>query len=305
MITESNEDINGVKCGKLSTKIRTLVISGGLTYGYAFHGCLRHLEEEGIWNINNIKSIYASSAGSLIAVILALKFNHDIVENYLINRPWHDIIKIDMYSIIEGIGKRGIFSVDIFEIALEPLFAAKDLPMSVTMRELFDITGIDIHILSTVLDGFREIDISYTTHPLWRVVDALYASSSIPLLFSPLIVDNEWYLDGGLTANYPSKAYLAGVWNSNEDEDVLGICLDISCDRISKENTSIFKYILCILTNFIIKLLGDTPKLSQEVHISKHSIIHNDMHGFINSKEIRAEMIHHGTKAAIQFLNIN
>ena len=52
--------------------IKHIVISGGGPTGLKALGALQHLERNGFWNIDEIISIYATSAGAIVAVLLAL-----------------------------------------------------------------------------------------------------------------------------------------------------------------------------------------------------------------------------------------
>ena len=53
--------------------IRHIVIGGGGTTGFMTLGALKFLQENGFWDISNIKSIYGTSIGSIAATSLASK----------------------------------------------------------------------------------------------------------------------------------------------------------------------------------------------------------------------------------------
>ena len=71
--------------------IKHLVISSGGPAGFTMYGALRYLNKEGVWNINNIKSMYGTSVGSVIAIFLALNYDWDTIDNFLLKRPWSKI----------------------------------------------------------------------------------------------------------------------------------------------------------------------------------------------------------------------
>jgi predicted acylesterase/phospholipase RssA len=131
--------------------IEHLVISGGGQTGFAFYGILRESCQQGYWSINNIKSIYATSIGSFLAVILCLKYDWETIDNYLINRPWNSIFKVDIYSVIQAFERRGIFGVNIMEQMLEPLLAGKDFSLDVTLSEFHETSGIEMFFFTTEL----------------------------------------------------------------------------------------------------------------------------------------------------------
>ena len=55
--------------------IKHLVISGGGPIGLSYLGAMEYLSDNGFVNIDNIQSIYATSIGSIISVILSLKYS--------------------------------------------------------------------------------------------------------------------------------------------------------------------------------------------------------------------------------------
>ena len=54
--------------------IKHLVISGGGPTLFRTLGALHHLQEKAFWKIDEIESIYGTSAGAIVAVLLFLRF---------------------------------------------------------------------------------------------------------------------------------------------------------------------------------------------------------------------------------------
>ena len=71
--------------------IKHLVISSGGPAGHMMYSILRTLNLKGVWELNDIKSIYGSSVGSFIAIIIALRYEWEVMDDYLIKRPWEKI----------------------------------------------------------------------------------------------------------------------------------------------------------------------------------------------------------------------
>ena len=71
--------------------IKHLVISSGGPAGFTMYGALRYLNKEDVWNINNIKTMYCTSVGTCIATLLALNYDWDTIDNFLLKRPWSKI----------------------------------------------------------------------------------------------------------------------------------------------------------------------------------------------------------------------
>ena len=242
--------------------IRHIVCSGGGVTGFSFYGILKECYSRGIWKFENIETIYGTSVGSIFAVILALNYDWKTMDDYLIKRPWHNVFKFDLFSILDSIDRRGIFGIKTIEDTFSSLLLGKDIPINVTMKEFYDITKIEIHIFTTEIMNFELVDISYKTHPDWRVIDAVYSSCSIPIIFSPLIKENKCYCDGGLLLNYPVDKCIENGANPSE---VIGLCSDTTANDtdIMNENSSLLDYVIVILKKVIAAFL---PKVQHVIH---------------------------------------
>ena len=275
--------------------LRHLVISGGGVAGFSFYGALRESNRNGVWNIDNIESIHGTSVGSLLAVMLALKYDWETLDDYLIKRPWQNLYKFNMYTLIEALKKRGVFDIKVFEETLSPLFSGKDISVNVTMREFYEQTKIDLHIYVTEIHGFTNIDISHKTHPDWRVVDAVYSSSSLPVLFSPLLIDGKCYCDGGFLTNYSVAAAIRGGANPPE---ILGVSrVEYPSRKIEiTEESSLIDYGLILIQRAMEKILAppQTIKIGVEYGIVGQRISLYDIVNVAGSEEERKRLIDAG-----------
>jgi len=169
--------------------IKHIVLSGGGIIGFAQYGVLRESNLRGLWSFENIESIYGISVGCIVGLFISLNFEWDVLDDYLIKRPWQNVINFTMNSLIQSFDSRGILDKNIIYEIIQPLFRAKNIDIECTMKELYEITKIDLHIFVTELNNYKLIDISYTDYPDWKVADAIYASCCLPLLFKPLLID--------------------------------------------------------------------------------------------------------------------
>ena len=284
------------------TKIEHLVISGGGQTGFTFYGVLREAAKQGFWDIQNIKSMYGTSVGTFISVVLSLKYDWDTIDTYFINRPWNNVFKVDIYTVLQAFEKRGVFGIDVMEKMLGPLLSGKDIPVSVTLKEFYDINGIDLYFFATELNTFKLCKMSHHTHPDWRVIDAVYASSTLPIIFAPLIKDGECYVDGGVMCSYPMKACLAA---GNAPETILGIKKFFEGANPVSEKSSLFDYLLIILKNVIALLNGyETGLIPNEILLNgDHTTIEN-MLSLASSKEQREMNIDLGVEIFNKFMRM-
>ena len=183
--------------------IKSIVVSGGGHSILTFYGILKESNKNNFWKLDQIESLYGTSAGSMLAIILALNIDWDVLDNYLINRPWHSVFNISASSILSIYNNFGIFSTDFIIEMFKSLFLSKDIQIDITLKEFYELNHIDIHIYTTEIKSFEYIDISHTTHPNWKVLDAVYASCAVPLLFYPFKFENKYYIDGGVLIDFP------------------------------------------------------------------------------------------------------
>jgi predicted acylesterase/phospholipase RssA len=275
--------------------IKHLVISGGGINGFTFYGALRETERKKIWHIDNIETIYGTSIGSVLAVMLALKYDWDTLDDYLIKRPWQHIYRFDMYSIIDSFQKRGIFTKKVIEETFSPLFHGKDLSMDITMKEFFEKTGIEIHVFTTELNTFRLLDISYKTHPDWKVIDAVYCSSALPIVMSPMLNGDSWYCDGGLICNYP---VLKCIENGANVDNILGITRtpDTSRPQRLSEESTILDFVMIVLSRILENVLSSPPvlKMKTEIRIPSYATSIYEIYSVCNDTQIRTNLIEKG-----------
>ena len=225
------------------------------------------------------------------------------MDNYFIKRPWDKVFKFDLYSIINAFEKKGIFDIKLFEEMFSPLFLGMDIPLSITMKEFYDLCGIDLHIYTTELNNFELIDISHTTHSDWRVIDAVYASSTLPIVFSPLINEQYCYIDGGILLDYPIQKCLKSGAVPNE---IFGIFKENPVDNstIVNEKSNFFDYLIIIFKNIMTKILNlyniayenNDIKIKHEITVLDSFISLDQMLNAASSSEERQRLIQFGVE---------
>jgi predicted acylesterase/phospholipase RssA len=222
--------------------IKHLVISSGGPAGHMMYSILRTLNLKGIWDAKDIKTIYGSSVGSYIAIIIALRYEWEFMDDYLIKRPWEKIFISSSSAAVTGTGtgtaessehassassvassasaslsdaknkldsvlklynNHGLYGMKEFTDALRPALQGKDIPVNVTFQEFYERTGIELHFTVTELNKFKSIDFSHKTHPKQGLVEACYMSCCYPFGFTPIYRDGCCYIDGGIINDYP------------------------------------------------------------------------------------------------------
>jgi predicted acylesterase/phospholipase RssA len=284
------------------TTIKHLVLSGGGIWGLSCYGALRESAKSYFWNIESIESIHATSVGSVLAVMLALKYEWDTLDDFLIKRPWGQVFPFNLYTIVSSVDKRGIFEKGCIYDMFTPLFKGKDLSLNITMKEFYDLNGINIHCYSTEINNdekYTKVDFSHTTHPDWKLLDVIYCSCCLPILFSPYLEEDKCYVDGAVLNNYP----LASCMNTIENPDEIFGIKKASIQKHKQINTqsSIFDFLLY----FIMKGInsgetGGSVKIKNELEIKANAMTLYDMFVTTSCMEERIKLIQYGSESWTQ-----
>ena len=157
---------------------------------------IKELHNKKIWNINNIYEISGTSAGAIIAVLLALKIDLQIIEDYFIERPWNKFFP-KFNQLVNNILSSGIFDKSYCYKFFDPLFKLQNIDLNITLKEFYDLNKIKLNIYVTNLNEFVYQKISHDNFPNLSLIDAIYMSSTLPLLCQPLKYNNITYIDGG------------------------------------------------------------------------------------------------------------
>ncbi len=189
--------------------IKHLIIGGGGPGGIINYGSLKESNLQGIWKYDNIKTIYSTSAGAFISLPILLNINWDWIDDYIIKRPWHKVLKLSSNDYFRLLRDKGLLSkIDFIDQLIDPLLKSVDLETNITLLELYKKIPIELHL--HVVDLNEEynnqlLNISYINYPNLSVKDAIYMTMCVPLLFTPLFNNKCCFIDGGILGNVPIK----------------------------------------------------------------------------------------------------
>jgi len=284
--------------------IKHMVIGGGGQYGLTMYGILKAAHKNGFWKYENIQSLYGTSIGSFVCLLIALKYDWDILDRYFIERPWEAVFNLDLNTILYAYENRGLFDQTITDELISPLLLGKDISVDVTLKELYERTGVDIYITTSEIVQFELNVLSHKTHPDWRVLDAIYASCSLPVIFAPIIRNNCCYIDGGLFSSYPLDLCIKDGCNTNE---IFGIRKTSLNNREPiNQNSSLFDIIKNTMRNAM-KSFNGIPfnTIRNEINIQGGAISLEGIIRFSTSKEERIKMIDDGCELFYNFTPTN
>ena len=123
--------------------IKHIVFSGGGPTAIKQLGILRVLEENNIWSMDNIESIYGTSAGAAMAVILSLRYDWETIKVYFIQRPWNEVFNIKPECVFNMYNTKGMMNIETFIQFFKPLFDAKNISLNITLQEFYEYEKSD------------------------------------------------------------------------------------------------------------------------------------------------------------------
>ena len=251
--------------------IKHLVLSGGGPYGFVMYGCLKNLNKLNYWKLKNIKSIHATSVGSIIGTLILLNIDWKTLDDYFLLRPWKNVFNDEFENFfINTINNNGIDCDKFIKIIFEPLLSSKNISLDITLKEFYEITNIDFYVYTTNINThykMKNIELSHKSYPNMKLINALSSSSCYPLLFKPIIYDNMTLLDGGIINSFP---LIECINNNNLNTDALKkTILGIKLTKITSND--ILNYIDYV--NVLIRKTHDTIDKSYNKNYDVKNII--------------------------------
>ena len=248
------------------TIIKHLVLSGGGPIGFVEYGALKYLTQKKFIEHKNIESIYAISIGGVIGLIYILNYDWEWMDDFLIKRPWNKLTNFSYSSYINILYEKGLVNKNVVISAFEPLFLAKNIPLNITLLEFYNLTKIEFNIFACCLDELNQKKFNYITTPNIELIDALYISLAIPIMFVPLYINNSFYLDGGILVGCPINQCIAE--KQCEHDDIFCFMnnksepIDLSNSFYTKyvdnkkisNDSNFFEYIFFLIKKFVAKV---------------------------------------------------
>jgi len=292
--------------------IQHLVISGGGVTGIKSFGILQHLELQDFWKIENIQSIYATSAGAIVALLIALKFDWETINDYILLRRWHEAYPIGIQLFFDAFSKKGILGDEIATTFFKPFFLAKDLSLEMTMKEFYEYSKIDLHFFSLEVNSFQIENISYQTFPDLPVLKAIHMTCALPIIICPVILGEKCYMDGGVVNNYPLNVCMEEQGLEIDNNEILAIKNDYNNETSLEKNNSHIKNestILDYIMIFINKLImnvdteGKQRSVKHEILCKTEHIRLDTLKSALYSADFRKELLNSGIETARVFLS--
>ena len=277
--------------------IKKLVISGGDLTFLSMLGVIKIIKDD----IINVDEIFSVSCGSWIGLFLSLKIDPEIIINYFIERPWDKLFYFDSEKILNLYNSIGIYSVDVFYEIFKPLFKICNLDVNITMKELYNHSNIKLNVYSTKYSDLSFCCFNYEKTPELKVIDAIFMSSSIPIIFKPLKYNNDYYIDGGYNCNFPLYQCIKEIESKSEILGIEAVHLDEEDFINATDDDNVLSFYTKLCFKFILdkRMSNNFEKDDINKIIIKYE--HFEFSKFlkaINDEKTRADMIKNGENEA-------
>lgn len=219
------------KIDKISLITHIVFSSGGIK-GLCYLGILRYLYIENM--VDNIKYIAGTSIGAYFSLLLALRIPLEYIENELSEIvkiiQTGETIQIEKKDFVKIFNTLGFKKLDfLFEPIIKFLKEKYDI-CDITFIEIAKKLGVNIYISSVNINTGLEKIFSAEDTPNVSVLDATKASMSIPIIFEPICIDNELYVDGALLNEIPIHVF------DNVNKDNILACIILLSPKDEVEN---------------------------------------------------------------------
>lgn len=198
-----------------------IAFSGGGAHTLAFIGSIKYLEEHGYSEY--VRNIIGASGGSFFALFMLLNWRYERVHAYctkeLLVHLNHNMISIK--SLFRLPSTFGLNDGECIVNIVEDILERSGVHAGATFMELTKMFGRHIVIAATNVTQRKIEYLSVDTYPEMKISTAIRMSTSIPILFTPVMYYDDLYVDSLVYNNFPVNFF------KQFSIDTLGININI------------------------------------------------------------------------------
>lgn len=215
----------------------TLILSGGGTNTISILGCMKYLYENN--HIEKLKNIVCVSGSMFLIILILLEYSIDFLIE-LFTTLDYNIIDKDDFKINTFLKDYGFYESNFIEEVLIEIFKKKNISEKITLKELYEISNCRLIVKVSNISKQSIEYIDYINTPNIPIITLTKMTMSIPFIFKPIIYNDNFYVDGGLTGNFPID-FIKKLKTKN----YFGI--NIKTVRIEEKINNIIDYLLVFL----------------------------------------------------------
>ena len=232
----------------------TLVLSGGGIRGFNILGAVQACIDKNM--LKSIKNYVGTSAGAIVCYLLAIGYTPiELVISLYTNKYLEKIPHPNIVSLISGLGAT---SFAFLQEALEKLTINK-IGKFITLGKLKEEYGKNLVCVTYNMTLCITEYLSADNYPDLPCLTALRMSSNIPLFFDRFQYMQQYYLDGGISDNFPI------VKGAEIGKKVLGIYINTSFKNLQDNpDDGMLAYFLKLLYVPIVQSTQNQIKIVQQ-----------------------------------------
>lgn len=269
----------------------TLCMSGGGIKGITFISALKYLKDNYKFDLSKIKNFVGTSVGGIFCFFFSLNYTIDDIYDFVIKfnfgllEPSTNINNL-LLNYGFDYGKKA-------EIVFKHFLKEKYNVSDMTFKEHYNLTKNKLVLIGTNYTKSCDGVFDYINTPDLSILTGVRISMSIPLIFTPILYENCYYIDGGVINNFPIK-----YCNKNT---TLGIYIKLCCGN--NELDSVFN-----IFQKCLKIIGDSAT-EKDIHNNDLDIIIINNSNNINAVDFnidiekKKEIFNYGIEAAKEFIN--
>lgn len=222
---------------EIERKPDTLVLSGGAVNGFITLGAMQYLVDKNY--TSNITKYVCTSSGSIISYLLAIGYTPiEIMVSISIN---NFLSKMNLWDINSAVVGNGATTFNYVHETLEKMTIEK-IGKLITLQELKNDFGKELYCVAYNITKDKTEYLSAELYPTLPCITALRMSCNLPLIFGHFKYMNCYFLDGGISDNFPVE-YASKIGNK-----ILGLNLDaVDAREFNPSTVNILEYIYRIL----------------------------------------------------------
>lgn len=190
--------------------IKNLVFQGGGVKGSAYAGAVKVLAEEGM--LGGVERIAGTSAGAITACMLACGAGSEGLTRSVRDTDFGSFLDTgwglldDAARLVSHFGVcKGEHFAELLGEEIKRYAGKRDL----TFGELRELNKAEptkyanLYVVASNISRQRSEVLCADNHPEMKIWQAVRTSMSIPFIFQPVVVNGDYYVDGGLSWNFP------------------------------------------------------------------------------------------------------
>jgi predicted patatin/cPLA2 family phospholipase len=198
----------------MNINFQELILSSGGNKGISLIGILNELNNH--YPINKINYYTGCSVGALICFLINIGYTINELNKIVFEINFGIFQDLKIINLLEKCGLDEGIKFTNFLIAL---ILNKKYNQNITFKELYEITNKTLTIVVTnITKGLPEYH-NYINTPDLSILLSVRMSTNIPILFSPIFYNNNYYVDGALLDPFPyfynkniKKSKKLGLW---------------------------------------------------------------------------------------------